>query len=188
MSVSAPRWDLSNVYPSLDSKEFKAAVEDYKKQVAALEKFFKNKLSKANARTKAGDLAPLVGKAIDQINTIQSLSATIVPFIYSYVTTDLRNKQAMKALSEFEQASLPMRQLMTQFTAWVGQLAPKLDQIVRENRSAKAHEFMLREAADQSRYLMSEPEEALAAEMSLSGGNAFEQAARDGYFAALRGL
>ena len=36
MSVSAPRWDLSNVYPSLDSKEFKAAVEDYKKQVAAL--------------------------------------------------------------------------------------------------------------------------------------------------------
>ena len=47
MSVSAPRWDLSNVYPSLDSKEFKSAVEDYKKQVAALEKFFKKKLSKA---------------------------------------------------------------------------------------------------------------------------------------------
>ncbi len=50
MSVSAPRWDLSNVYPSLDSKEFKAAVEDYKKQVAALEKFFKNKLSKARCQ------------------------------------------------------------------------------------------------------------------------------------------
>ena len=173
MSVSAPRWDLSNVYPSLDSKEFKAAVEDYKKQVAALDKFFKNKLSKANAKTKASDLAPLVGKAIDQINKIQSLSATIVPFIYSYVTTDSRDKLAMKSLSEFEQASLPMSQLMTQFTAWVGRLAPKIDQIVKESRSAKAHEFMLREAAEQSRYLMSEPEEALAAEMSLSGGNAF---------------
>jgi pepF/M3 family oligoendopeptidase len=173
MSVSAPRWDLSNVYPSLDSKEFKAAVEDYKKQVAALEKFFKNKLNKANARTKAGDLAPLVGKSIDQINKIQSLSATIVPFIYSFVTTDSRNKQAMKALSEFEQASLPMNQLMTLFTAWVGQLAPKIDQIVRESKSAKEHEFMLREAAEQSKYLMSEPEEALAAELSLSGGNAF---------------
>ena len=32
---------------------------------------------------------------------------------------------------------------------------------------------MLREAAEQSKYLMSEPEEMLAAEMSLSGGNAF---------------
>lgn len=173
MTVSAPRWDLSNVYPSLESKEFKAAVEEYKKQVAALERFFKGKLSKTSAKSKARDLAPLVGKAIDQINRIQTLAATIDPFIYSYVTTDSRNKTAMKALSEFEQAKLPMSNLMTQFTAWIGKLSPKLDQIVKENKSAKEHEFMLREAAEQSKYLMSEAEEALAAELSLSGGNAF---------------
>lgn len=173
MTISAPRWDLSNVYPSLESNEFKAAVDDYKKQVAALEKFFKNKLSKADAKTKAQDLAPLVGKAIDQINKIQTLSATIVPFIYSYVTTDSRNKLAMKTLSEFEQASLPMNQLLTQFTAWLGKLAPKLDKIIEGNKSAAEHAFMLREAAEQSQYLMSDAEEALAAELSLSGGNAF---------------
>ena len=175
MTVSAPRWDLSNVYPSLESKEFKAAIDDYKKQVVGLERFFKNKLSKANSKTKTSDLAPLVGKAIDQINKIQTLSATLVPFIYSYVTTDSRNKEAMKALSEFEQASLPMNQLMTQFTAWLGKLAPKLDQVIKSNKSAASHAFMLREAAEQSKYLMSEVEEALAAEMSLSGGNAFEK-------------
>ena len=101
MTISAPHWDLSNVYPSLESKEFKAAVADYKKQVAVLEKFFKTKLSKTDAKTKAKELAPLVGKAIDQINSIQTLSATIVPFIYSFVTTDSRNKLAMKTLSEF---------------------------------------------------------------------------------------
>src|SRR6266498_2084273 len=136
MTISAPRWDLSNVYPSLESKEFKAAVANYKKQVAAFEKFFKNKLSKADAKAKAKDLAPLVGKAIDQINKIQTLSATIVPFIYSYVTTDSHNKVAIKALSEFEQASLPMNQLMTQFTAWLGKIAPKLDKLVAHNESA----------------------------------------------------
>jgi oligoendopeptidase F len=175
MAISAPRWDLSNVYPSLESKEFKAGIEDYKKQVAALEKFFKNKLSKANAKTNTKDLAPLVGKAIDQINKIQTLSATIVPFIYSYVTTDSRDKVAMKTFSEFEQASLPMNQLITQFTAWLGKLAPKLDQVIKHNKSAAAHAFMLREAAEQSKYLMSEAEEALAAELTLSGGNAFEK-------------
>jgi pepF/M3 family oligoendopeptidase len=173
MTVSAPRWDLSNVYPSLESDEFKAAVESYKKQVAALEKFFKNKLSKTDAKTKAKELAPLIAKAIDQINKIQTLSSTIVPFIYSYVTTDSRNKVAMKTLSEFEQASLPMNQLMTQFTAWLGKIAPKLDKVVASNQSAAAHAFMLREAAEQSEYLMSDAEEALAAELSLSGGNAF---------------
>ena len=173
MTVSAPRWDLTNVYPSLDSEEFKAAVEDYQKQVTAFEKFFKHKLSKTSAKTKTSVLAPLVGKAIDRINEIQSLSATIVPFIYSFVTTDSRDKLAMKSLSEFEQASLPMTQLLTQFTAWVGTLAPKLDKITRAHPSAKSHGFMLREAAEQSKYLMSETEEALAAELALSGGNAF---------------
>ena len=175
MTISAPRWDLSNVYPSLESNEFKAAVEDYKKQVAALEKFYKNKLSKADSKSKAKDLAPLVGKAIDQINKIQTLSATIVPFIYSYVTTDSRDKLAMKTLSEFEQASLPMDQLMTKFTAWLGKLAPKLDKIISQDKSAVAHAFMLKEAAEQSQYLMSEAEEALASELSLSGANAFSK-------------
>ena len=173
MTVSAPRWDLSNVYPSLDSKEFKAAVEDYKKQVAVLEKFFNKKLRKTNSKTKAKELAPLLGKAIDQINKIQSLSSTIVPFIYSYVTTDSHDKLAMKTLSEFEQASLPMSQLMTRFTAWLGTIAPKLDKVIANNKSAAAHAFMLKEAAEQSKYLMSDAEEALAAELSLSGGNAF---------------
>lgn len=173
MTISAPRWDLSNVYPSLESREFKAAIADYKKQVAAFERFFKNKLGKANAKTKVKDLAPLVGKAVDQINSIQTLSATIVPFIYSYVTTNSRDKLAKKSLSEFEQASLPMDKLMTQFKAWLGGIAPKLDTIVQLNKSAAAHAFMLKEAAEQSKYLMSEPEEALAAELSLSGGNAF---------------
>ncbi len=39
MPISAPHWDLSNVYPSLESEEFKDAVDNYKKQVAAFEKF-----------------------------------------------------------------------------------------------------------------------------------------------------
>jgi len=173
MTISAPRWDLTNVYPSLESKEFKAAVANYKKQVASLEKFFKNKLNKANEKTKAKELAPLVGQAIDRINQIQTLSATIVPFIYSYYTTNSRDKLAAKTLSEFEQASLPMDKLMTQFKGWLGKVSLKLDKVVALNKSTAAHAFMLKEAAEQSKYLMGNELEALAAEMSLSGGNAF---------------
>lgn len=175
MTIPAPRWDLSNVYPSLESEEFKAAIASYKKQVAALDKFFNTKLSKTDAKTKAKELAPLVGRVIDQINSIQTLSATISPFIYSHVSTDSRDQLATKILSEFEQASLPMSKLMTRFTAWLGRIAPKLDKIIIHNPSAAAHAFMLREAAEQSKYLMSEAEEAIAAELTLSGGNAFEK-------------
>ncbi|HUH96199.1 MAG TPA: M3 family oligoendopeptidase [Anaerolineales bacterium] len=175
MTVSAPRWDVRNIYPSLSSREYLAAVKDYKKQVAALETFFKNRLGKAGAKSKAKELAPLVGQAIDRINKIQTLSGTLVPYIYAFVSTDSRDQLAMRALSEFEQASLPMTKLSVQFEAWVGKIAPKLDRVIKANKSAAAHEFMLRESAEQSKYLMSDAEEGLAAEMTLSGGNAFEK-------------
>jgi len=171
-----PHWDLTNVYPSLESKEFKAAVADYKKQVASFEKFFDKNLSKAGTKTPAKELAPLIGKAIDQINSIQELAGTIVPFIYSFVTTDSRNKEAMRALSEFEQSSLPMAKLITRFRAWLGGLGKdKLDKSIKASKSAAAHAFMIREAAEQSKYQMSDDLEGLASELSLSGGNAFEK-------------
>lgn len=173
MPVPAPRWDLTNIYPSLDSAEFKAAVEDYKKQVADLGDYFVEVVQKAGARTPVKTLAPIVGEVIDRINSIGTLSATINPFIYSYISTDSRDKLARKTLSEFEQASLPMQQINVQFKGWMGTLAPVLDKIIKANPSAEAHAFMLKESVEQSRYLMSEPEEALAAEMSLSGGSAF---------------
>src|SRR5512147_2306917 len=104
MPVPAPHWDLTNIYPSLESKEFKAAVNQYKKQVADLDDYFVEVVSKTSEKTPVKTLAPIVGEVVDRMNSIQTLSATIVPFIYAYVTTNSRDKLAMKSLSEFEQA------------------------------------------------------------------------------------
>jgi oligoendopeptidase F len=173
MTIPAPRWDLSNVYPSLESNEFQAALDDYKKQVAELQDYFGEVVTKATAETAPQELASIIGDVVDRFNSAQTLSATIVPFIYSYVTTDSRDKLAMKTLSEFEQASLPMDKLNVQFTAWLGKVAPALDESLPHNPSAQVHAFMLKEAAEQSKYLMSEAEEGLASELNLSAGNAW---------------
>ena len=79
----------------------------------------------------------------------------------------------MKKLSEFEQVGVRMQNLGTQFQAWVGKLAPVLEQVIAANESPKAHAFVLKDAAEQSKYLMSEAEEALAAELNLSGASAW---------------
>ena len=173
MTIPAPRWDLSNVYPSLECSEFKAALADYKKQVAESQDYFDEVVTKATANTAPQELASIIGDVVDRFNSARTLSATIVPFIHSYVTTDSRDKLAMKTLSEFEQASLPMHKLNVQFKAWLGEIAPALDESLKHNPSAQAHAFMLKEAAEQSRYLMSEAEEGLASELNLSGGNAW---------------
>jgi pepF/M3 family oligoendopeptidase len=148
-------------------------VDDYKKQVAELQDYFDEVVGKATAETPPQELGAIVGDVVDRINSVQALSATIGPFIDSYVTTDSRDKLAMKTLSEFEQASLPMDKLTVQVKAWLGKISPALDEALKHNDSARAHAFMLKEAAEQSRYLMSEAEESLASELNLSGGNAW---------------
>ena len=78
-------------------------------------------------------------------------------------------------MSECEQASLPMDKLFFRLRRWLGELEPKLDRIMKKNDTARAHALMLQEAAQQSRYQMSDDLEALASELSLSGANAFEK-------------
>jgi len=173
MAIPAPRWDLTNVYPSLESKEFKAAVDEFKKQVTDLGDYFVEVVGKTGVNTPPDQLAPVVGEVVDRFNSAYVLALTIDPYIHSFVSTDSRDKVAARAQSEFEQASLPLQNLDVQLKGWLGKIAPALDKSLEQNASAKAHEFMLKEAAEQSKFLMGESEESLAAELSLSGGNAW---------------
>jgi oligoendopeptidase F len=173
MTISAPRWDLTNVYPSLDSKQFKNAIKQYKTLLDEMEVFLA-KASKANSKTDSKKLGKLLGEAIDRFNKIYELSGTVNPYIYSFVSTDSRNKEAKRIESEYEQIAVKANILNTKFLAWVGTLGkPVIKKAAKINASASAHEFALNEAAEQSQYLMSEAEEILAAELTLSGGNAF---------------
>jgi pepF/M3 family oligoendopeptidase len=173
MTTSAPRWDMTNVYPSLESKEFKSAIKKYKSMLDEMESFYK-KASKADSKTEPKKLGKLLGESVDHFNALFELSNTILPYIESFVTTDSRNKVAMRALSEFEQMSVQASILNTKFQAWIGKLGKAaVKKVTRTNASVKAHEFTLNESVEQSKYLMSEAEEVLAAELTLSGGNAF---------------
>jgi pepF/M3 family oligoendopeptidase len=175
MSISAPRWDLTNVYPSLESKEFKEAFARFKTKVSDLGDYFVEVVSKTDEMTPPDQLGPIIGEVVDRFNDTYTLSSTIEPYIYSFVSTDSHNKTAMRALSEYEQAKLPLQNLNVQLKAWLGKIAPALNKSLDHSTPAKAHAFMLKEAADQSKFLMSEAEEALAAELSLSGGNAWDK-------------
>ena len=168
-----PRWDLSNVYPSLESAEFQAAVASVTRQTEELEQFFSENLKKADGATSPAELGALLGQSIDRFNALQELGYTIYSYIQSFVTTDSRDTLAMKKMSEFQRMMVRVQMLGTQFQAWVGKLSPALDSAIESNPTAQAHAFNLKEIAEQAKYLMSEAEEGLAAELSLSGSSAW---------------
>gem|GEM_PF-6534784 len=86
MSTSSPpHWDMTNIFPSLDSAEYKAAIDDVKEQIAALEAFFEQEISSTDAETPVARLAELVGEGIERFNALYELSgrfAHIFPALF----------------------------------------------------------------------------------------------------------
>ena len=170
-----PHWDLSNISPPLESAEFDAARKTFAIQIEQLEALFTEKISATNAETSVEKLANLAEEMTMRFNESYELARTMSAYIYSFITTDSFNKLAMKTLSEFEQTEVRLRMLRTQAQQWVGSISALLPKIIKNSEVAKAHAFFLEETAEQSKYLMSTKEEALAAELSLSGSSGWEK-------------
>ena len=175
MTLSAPHWDMTNVYPSLESKEFQSAFDNLKTQLSDLEDYFVEVVDKADATKPAKALGAIIGETVEKLNSAYTLTATLSPYISCHVNTDSRDKNAARIQSEFQKATVPLSKLGVRFTDWLGKLEPVLDTAITHSDTAQAHAFNLKEAAEQSKYLMSQDEEGLAAELTLSGARAWSK-------------
>ncbi len=174
-NVTPPHWDLSNVYPGLDSQAFKADFGTLQERIDDIRLVFDERTVGIDATTDAATLAALVGDLVNKFNAALTLAFTINAYIYSFVSTDSFNTRAKKLLSEYEQIEVSLRKQQVRFRSLVGRNAVRLPEVLNKNGSAQTHAFMLQETAEQSKYLMSETEETLAAELNLSGANAWDK-------------
>lgn len=173
--ATPPRWDLTNVFPSLDSSEFNAALKKLSAQLDELEIFFGENIAKSDATTPVSELANLAEELITRFNETSELAETIGVFIYSFITTDSFDQLAKKILSQFEQTEVRLQMLGVNAQQWVGSINSLLPEVIQNATVAKEHAFFLLETAEQSCYLMSAEEEALAAELNLSGASAWDK-------------
>jgi pepF/M3 family oligoendopeptidase len=168
-----PHWDLSNVYPGLDSQKLKDDLDALSRTLDSVEGLVADTLAPMTPKTAPARLAAGLDRAVDLFNEAWTLSVTAQAYIESFVTTDSYNTAAAKKLSELEQVQLRQKQAETKFQAWIRSVTDALPAALGAAGSAKAHAFILKETAEQGRYLMGGPEEMLAAELSLSGANAW---------------
>jgi pepF/M3 family oligoendopeptidase len=172
-----PHWDLSNVYPGLDSMQFEAAVADAKAQLDEIDEFQKShKVEKREGGPAQGtvdEIARVFAELIDKMNRIRRHYATLNAYVASFTTTDSFNKEARRIESELELLGVRLRKQEVDFRAWVGGMTAQLPELLSRPGTLADHEFYLKEVHTQSQYLMSPTEESLAADLSLSGANAW---------------
>lgn len=115
---------------------------------------------------------------MNRANALRRLYGTLHAYVYSFVATDAYNTRARRIMSELRKLQVRLERQEVQFQGWIGTVAeqPELFAAALEVEGpAQQHAFYLREKAEQSRYLMSQAEETLAAELSLSGSRAWER-------------
>ncbi len=172
-----PHWDLSSVYPSLESPEYAQAIQQAAAKLEELENFTREHHVNGSAPVieSVDQLAQVINGYLERVNAVQLQLRTIGTYTDLNVAVDSYDLVAKKKQSEVDQYMVRLRQQSAPFQAWLGKRARDLPAVIARGGAAKDHTFFLQETAEQSRYLMSDAEESLAAELSLSGAMAWHK-------------
>ena len=173
-----PHWDLGNVYPGLDSDGLAAATRSLIDQLDALDAYLdEHGISKngrpADAAPEA--LAAVAAGYLERADALLRLYTTVRSYLWSFVTSDSFNTTAKRLYSEFQRLGVRLQQQGVRLEGWLGGLGETLAAVIPAQALTRQHAFFLQEAAEQSRYLMSEAEESLAAELGVSGAQAWSK-------------
>ncbi|HVL80589.1 MAG TPA: M3 family oligoendopeptidase [Actinomycetota bacterium] len=163
VSVSPLRWDMSVVFPSLDSPDFADGFEDVVRGVGELRDLY----DRLGVRAGGDAPASAVEEAIERTNDLSSRVRTLVAYVSAFVTTDSRDETAQARMSELQVHLVELAKLGKRFEAWIG--TSDLDAVLAGSEVAREHAFALRKAAEGARRQMSEPEEDLAASLAPAG-------------------
>jgi oligoendopeptidase F len=167
-----PHWDVSSVYPSLESAEFEAGLQAAIGSIDKLAALFdEHHIGRQDPIHIDEAVASRFETVTSQYNAVLDETNTLSAYISSFVSTNSRNALAQAKRSEFQQHLMKLSLLDTRFVAWIGSI--DVEELIQRSALARDHAFMLRKAKQEASHLMSPAEEALAAELNLTGGMAW---------------
>ncbi len=170
-----PHWDMTVVYPSMESKEFAEGFSRVVLDIDDLANLFDTHhiMKQPFAPALNRDTIQAFETVIQRYNAVLEASRTLSAYIMCFVTTNSHDTLAQARLSELQQSTMLLSQLGTRFTAWIGTL--DVEALIEQSPIAREHAFMLKKARLRAAHLMAPPEENLASELNLSGGTAWEK-------------
>ena len=167
-----PRWDMSMVYPGLDSPAFEQGFAQVVGDIQDLEQFFDAHaiMEKAPAAS-ISETVQTFEEAVARLNAVMEETLTLNVYITCFVHTNTQDTLAQAKASELQPPLVTLRQLSTRFTAWIGGL--DIEALRERSAMAREHAYMLSKAKTRAAHLMTPSEESLASELNVSAGGAW---------------
>ncbi|SHN62186.1 M3 family oligoendopeptidase [Fervidobacterium gondwanense] len=160
------KWDLSNIYSSFESEEFKADIARLENEVKAFLSWMdENFQTVENAEEK-------LEYVISNLNELSLLAGKLYNFASLTLSADANNEMAAKYLDVIRSKFVDLSLARTKLRKFLKDL--DISNIgSSKSEIVKSHKFFIREQKLLSKYMLSENEEKIISLMRLTGGNAW---------------
>jgi pepF/M3 family oligoendopeptidase len=177
-ATALPRWDVSAIFPALDSPGFAAAHEALVADLDRLTALYdRHDVRGGEARPPTDADISAFDAVLTATNDLLDEVRTLNAYLYTFVSTDARDDEAAGLQSQVQTQLAALGHLAKRFEAWVARFGA--DALIAGSPDAADHAFPLRKAEAAAAHQMSEGEESLATELRLSGSGAWQRLHRD---------
>jgi len=167
-----PRWSVADVHESLDARSFTDALEQARADADRLVALFDElDIRATDTRPVTADDGAAADRALRELNRVTDAVNLLRAYVYATVATDSRHERAQAVFSETRRLDATLRPLSSRLADWVAALG--VDDLADVSGEVHDHSGPLHRLAARAGHQMTEAEEHLAAELSLTGSSAW---------------
>ena len=155
-------WDLSPIYPGLESSQFIADLATVRREAEGLEAYLGREGCELN-------------EVIDRYQAVLDRYVNLYAYASAVLTLDTANEVALRAIGQAEEVSLVVEKVNVTLMNFLATRAEEIAVRTKNGADLAAYRFPLGELLEEQRHLMSVEMEDLAADLARSGGDAFSR-------------
>ena len=161
-------WSLKELYPSFESQEFKIDMDRLTSKINEVNEWA-NEIVKDN-----NDILIKLEDYIKKYSKLTELISKIGSFIQLSISVNTKDAEALRYSDIFEKKLTHIVEASTKVERYISNIE-NIDCIIEKSELLKAHEYVLKSIVEQSKYLLSDKEESIIANMKNTGSNAWSK-------------
>ena len=159
-------WSLKELYTSFNSEEF---LEDMECLTEVIDEI--NKWTEIIVKDTDCSKVKLEGY-VERFSVLADLITKIGSFIELSISVNTKDDEALKYSDILEKKLTKIVEAETKLNKWISSIE-NIDEVIKDSILLKDHEFILKEVVEKSKYLLTDREEAIIANMQNTGSNAW---------------
>lgn len=161
-------WSLKELYPSFESEEFKIDMDKLTSKINEVNEWA-NDIVKDN-----NDILVKLEEYIKRYSKLTELISKIGAFIELSISVNTKDTEALRYSDIFEKKLTHMVEASTKLERYISTI-DNIECIIEKSELLKAHEYVLKSIVEKSKYLLSDKEESIIANMKNTGSNAWSK-------------